>query len=73
MAPEQLEGKEADARADIWALGCVLFEMLAGRRAFEGDSQPRVIAAIEKDEAPSLAGCRPPVSDSGGTGRASTR
>ena len=38
MAPEQLEGREADARTDIWALGCTLFEMLAGRRAFEGDS-----------------------------------
>ncbi len=54
MAPEQLEGREADARTDIWALGCTLFEMLAGRRAFEGDSQARLIAAIEKDDAPGL-------------------
>ena len=37
MAPEQLEGKEADARSDLWALGCVLYEMATGKRAFEGD------------------------------------
>ena len=38
MAPEQLEGKEADARSDIFAFGCVLYEMITGRMAFEGDS-----------------------------------
>ena len=37
MAPEQLEGKEADARSDIWSLGCVLYEMMTGRHAFEGN------------------------------------
>ena len=36
LAPEQLEGKEADARADLWALGCVLYEMATGARAFAG-------------------------------------
>ena len=46
MAPEQLEGKEADARADLWALGCVLYEMATGERAFKGDSQASLIAAI---------------------------
>ena len=54
MSPEQLEGREADARTDIWALACVVFEMLSGRRAFDGDNQARLIAAIEKDEAPRL-------------------
>jgi Tol biopolymer transport system component len=46
MAPEQLEGNEADARSDIWALGCVLYEMATGKRAFEGKSQASLIAAI---------------------------
>ena len=53
MAPEQLEGKEADARTDVWALGCVLYEMATGRRAFEGKSQASLIAAIiERQPAP---------------------
>jgi eukaryotic-like serine/threonine-protein kinase len=46
MSPEQLEGKEADARTDIFAFGAVLYEMLTGRKAFEGKSQPHLIAAI---------------------------
>ena len=46
MAPEQLEGKEADARTDIFAFGAVLYEMVTGRKAFEGKSQPHLIAAI---------------------------
>jgi eukaryotic-like serine/threonine-protein kinase len=46
MSPEQLEGGEADVRSDIWALGCVLYEMATGRRAFEGRSQASLIAAI---------------------------
>ena len=46
MSPEQLEGKEADARTDIFAFGAVLYEMVTGRKAFEGKSQPHLIAAI---------------------------
>jgi Tol biopolymer transport system component len=46
MAPEQLEGREADARADIFAFGAVLHEMVTGRKAFEGPSEASLIAAI---------------------------
>jgi hypothetical protein len=50
MAPEQLEGHDADARCDLWALGCVLYEMATGRRAFDGPSQASLISAIMKEE-----------------------
>jgi serine/threonine protein kinase len=50
MAPEQVEGKEADARTDIFALGALLYEMLTGKRAFEGKSQAGLIGAIMKSE-----------------------
>ena len=46
MAPEQARGKVVDRRADIWAFGCVLFEMLTGRSAFEGDSMTEVLGAV---------------------------
>ena len=45
MAPEQVEGQDVDSRADIFAFGCVLYEMLSGRPAFEGKSATLVMAA----------------------------
>ena len=59
MAPEQLEGKEADARTDLWALGAILYEMLTGRRAFEGESQVSLIGNIMNAEPPALATTQP--------------
>jgi Tol biopolymer transport system component len=46
MSPEQAKGREADKRSDIWAFGCVLFEMLAGRRPFDGDEIAEVLGAV---------------------------
>ncbi len=59
MAPEQIEGAEADARADIFSFGCVLYEMATGRRPFEGKTQTSLIAAILAAEPPAVASIRP--------------
>ncbi len=50
MSPEQAKGRPADKRADVWAFGCVLFEMLTGRRAFEGEDITEILAAIVRGE-----------------------
>jgi serine/threonine-protein kinase len=66
MAPEQVEGREADVRADIFAFGALLYEMATGRRAFEGPTQASLIAAIlERDPAPlaTLEPAMPPALD----------
>jgi Tol biopolymer transport system component len=59
MAPEQLEGKEADARTDLWALGAILYEMLTAKRAFAGDSQVSLIGNIMNAEPAALATLQP--------------
>jgi Tol biopolymer transport system component len=59
MAPEQVEGKEADARTDVFAFGAVLYEMLTGKKAFEGKSQASLIGAIMKAEPRPLSHTQP--------------
>jgi serine/threonine protein kinase/Tol biopolymer transport system component len=66
MSPEQVEGKELDSRSDIFSLGAVLYEMLTGKRAFEGKSQLSIASAIlEKEPAPisSIKPMTPPALD----------
>jgi len=66
MAPEQLEGKEADQRTDIFAFGVVLYEMITGQKAFTERVRPSLIAAIlEKDPPPIFF---PPADDPAGAG-----
>ena len=59
MSPEQIEGKEADARSDIFALGAVLYEMVTGKRAFEGKSQLSVASAILEKDPESVSAIQP--------------
>jgi len=54
MSPEQLEGKDADARSDVFAFGAIVYEMVTGKRAFEAASQASLIAAILKDTPPPM-------------------
>jgi hypothetical protein len=59
MAPEQIEGRQVDARADVYALGCVLFECLAGSPPYRRESEVAVLWAHMRDEPPSLSQARP--------------
>jgi Tol biopolymer transport system component len=61
MAPEQVEGKPLDARTDIWALGTILYEMLAGQRAFAGDTTGTLMVAILGREPEPLSSLRPDI------------
>src|SRR5262245_24206788 len=59
MAPEQLEGKDADARTDIFAFGEIVYEMVTGKRTFEATSQASLIAAILDREPPAISTLQP--------------
>ena len=59
MAPEQIEGRDVDARTDIFSFGVVLYEMVCGRRPFAGDSRASLMAAIVAAEPPPLSSLQP--------------
>jgi serine/threonine protein kinase len=59
MAPEQLEGKDADARSDLFSFGAVLYEMATGKKAFTGSSQASLIGAILRDDPPAISEVAP--------------
>jgi serine/threonine protein kinase/Tol biopolymer transport system component len=59
MAPEQLEGRDTDARTDIFALGAVIYEMATGKKAFEGGSQASIIARILETDPPPIRSLQP--------------
>ena len=50
MSPEQAKGREADKRSDVWAFGAVLYEMLTGRRAFDGEDMSDTLASVLKSD-----------------------
>jgi Tol biopolymer transport system component/predicted Ser/Thr protein kinase len=59
MSPEQFEGKEADARSDIFAFGAMLYEMITGRKSFEGSSHASLIAAVMSTDPPPVSAIQP--------------
>jgi serine/threonine protein kinase len=59
MSPEQLEGKEADARSDIFSFGAMLYEMITGRKGFSGESQASLIAAVMTTAPPPVSTLQP--------------
>ena len=59
MAPEQIDGHDVDARSDLFSFGAVLYEMLTGKRAFDGDSATSVRAAILEHEPPPVSSLQP--------------
>ena len=61
MAPEQLDGRQVDQRSDVWAFGCVLYEMVTGRRAFDGPTPAAVAAAILERDPPAPSAIEPKV------------
>ncbi|HJZ11999.1 MAG TPA: protein kinase [Acidobacteriota bacterium] len=59
LSPEQVKGNPADLRTDIWAFGCVLYQMLAGRRPFDSNSVPEILAGILRDDPVELSRLNP--------------
>jgi eukaryotic-like serine/threonine-protein kinase len=59
MSPEQIRGRPVGARSDIFSLGCVLYEMVSGRRAFRGETSADTLSAILHDDPPPIAASRP--------------
>jgi serine/threonine protein kinase len=59
MAPEQYEGKEADARSDIFAFGCVVYEMVTGKRCFDGKTKASLIGAVLGADPPPMSAIQP--------------